>query len=224
MAAAGSMRDAHWRTLVSRSSRDRGLPQIPRGRSQRTPVRIAHHRRLDVHRGDLGWVDVIRLPQLQSGIDAAVGAVLAGMFLDGHAGVNHPVGAAKIPCHRLEIEALTKTYRDIARGVLENVGMTGEAFLRPAMLLRDPCARPCRSVWPWSWCRCWLRPPGAGDGDAQGHRRCSADSFSMTEAAAALPITPTSPGGWNPRRSSLAEATRMRPCTSKPVTMAVITS
>ena len=40
-----------------------------------------------------------------------------------------PVGAAaKIPGHRLEIEALTKAYRDIARGVLENVGMTGEAF------------------------------------------------------------------------------------------------
>ena len=55
-------------------------------------------------------------------------------------------------------------------------------------------------------------------------RVCSAGNFSMTEAAAALPITPTTPGGWNPRKFSLAEATRMRPCTSKPVTKAVITS
>jgi hypothetical protein len=66
-------------------------------------------------------------------------------------------------------------------------------------------------------------PPAREAAMPRAIRDCSADSFSMTEAAAALPITPTSPGGWNPRRSSLAEATRMRPCTSKPVTRAVIT-
>ena len=66
-----------------------------------------------------------------------------------------------------------------------------------------------------------LTPPARDAEMAIAIRVRSASSPSITDAAAALPITPTSPGGWNPPSPSAADATRMRPCTSKPVTSAV---
>ena len=57
-----------------------------------------------------------------------MGAVLAGVLLDGNAGVNQPVGVAKVAGNGFEVETISEQNGSVARFVLQDVGVGGEAL------------------------------------------------------------------------------------------------